>query len=250
MSVTSRRRTSVSSAALRCSALLLFQIFQTTLCAAEPPASADAEPPPALVADAPAPTQPALLQPAPPPPEEPPPSGEPAASAELAAEELVAQSVASFKQERFMAAAQAMEAAFALRPRPIYVFNAAQAYRRAGRPREAIAAYQRFLTLAPDAPQVSEANGHIKNMEQLLAAEARANAETQNRRALAVTTARTQADLLITRVRAADERRRARRRAGIIGGAVGAVALGLAVALPLLLTREPTTDWGFHMVTF
>ena len=68
------------------------------------------------------------------------------------------------------AAYRMLVAAFALRPRPIYVFNAAQAYRRAGRPREAIAAYQRFLTLAPDAPQVSEANGHIKNMEQLLAA--------------------------------------------------------------------------------
>lgn len=72
-----------------------------------------------------------------------------------------------FAKQEYIAAAQAMERAFAKEPRPILMINIGQAYRKAGRYKEALAAYQRFLELAPDHPMAVDARDHIRTIQLL-----------------------------------------------------------------------------------
>ena len=185
--------------------------------------------------------------------EEPPPAGSTPDEVEPGADEHIARSVALYQQERFVEAAAAMELAYQARPRPLYLFNAAQAYRRANRPREALVYYHRFLDVAPEASQASETRGYIKNMELLQAEEERAAQEAAAREQAQAAAARSQVDLTLTRGRAErseQARRRVRTRALIISSVAGAVVIGVAVTLSVILTRDPSTDWGFHAVTF
>jgi hypothetical protein len=62
---------------------------------------------------------------------------------------IVASGTAAFAAGRFGAARAAFEAAYAIHPDPVLVFNIASCWRRAGDAEQALAEYHRFLTLAP-----------------------------------------------------------------------------------------------------
>jgi tetratricopeptide (TPR) repeat protein len=114
--------------------------------------------PPAATADAPLP--------------EPAPAGmeDPVAEAK-AAETKAAQ---LFRENRFTEAAELLRLAYDKQPRPILLFNAGQAFRKAEHAEEAKAMYEQFLAAAPEHALSAEARGYIKDMETLLSVQERA----------------------------------------------------------------------------
>jgi tetratricopeptide (TPR) repeat protein len=73
-----------------------------------------------------------------------------------------------FAHEDFVNAAKELELAFARDPRPLYLFNAGQAYRKGEKLVEAKHLYQQFLSLAPDHVLAVDARDHIRTIEQLI----------------------------------------------------------------------------------
>ncbi|MCE9574650.1 MAG: hypothetical protein K8W52_15990 [Deltaproteobacteria bacterium] len=67
----------------------------------------------------------------------------------VAYRDAIERGTAAFRRERFVEAREAFTRAFAIHPEPVLQFNIASCWRRAGEPDEAIAAYRRFLALAP-----------------------------------------------------------------------------------------------------
>ncbi len=72
-----------------------------------------------------------------------------------------------FSRQDYPAAAAALERAYAREPRPIYLFNAAQSYRKAERYPEAMRCYERFLIFAPKHPLAVEARDHLRTLQLL-----------------------------------------------------------------------------------
>ena len=70
-----------------------------------------------------------------------------------------------FARQDYVAAAQAMERAYARDPRPLLLFNVGQAYRKAARYPEALKAYQHFLEIAPQHPMAADARDHIRTIQ-------------------------------------------------------------------------------------
>lgn len=103
---------------------------------------------------------------------EPAPTGfeDPAAEAKVAE----AQAAQMFRENRFTDAAELLKLAHSKQPRPILLFNAGQAYRKAERAAEAKAMYEQFLDAAPTHPLGAEARGYLKDMEVLLSMQERA----------------------------------------------------------------------------
>jgi tetratricopeptide (TPR) repeat protein len=81
-----------------------------------------------------------------------------------------------FREGRFIEAAELLQEAHRVDPRPILLFNAGQAYRKAERAKDAKAMYEQFLAAAPDHALVPETRGYLKDMEALLAMQRRAEA--------------------------------------------------------------------------
>jgi tetratricopeptide (TPR) repeat protein len=69
---------------------------------------------------------------------------------------------------RYLDAAKEYEEAFTLSDRAAFLFNIGQAYRLAGRPNEAIAAYRGFLRRVPDTANRSETEQYISELEQTI----------------------------------------------------------------------------------
>ncbi len=107
---------------------------------------------------------------------EPPPEGFSLSFAE--AQEAKSKASQLFHENRFVEAAQLLRMAYSGDPRPILLFNAGQAYRRAEMPQEARAMYEQFLALAPDHVLAGETRGYIKDMEALEATQAHAKLVT------------------------------------------------------------------------
>jgi tetratricopeptide (TPR) repeat protein len=82
-----------------------------------------------------------------------------------------------FKDKRFAEAAEMLQKAYALEPKPMLLFNMAQAYRRAGRVRDAYPLYQRFLSADPHTTLKAETEGYIAELSVVLAEEDRAEKE-------------------------------------------------------------------------
>ena len=78
-----------------------------------------------------------------------------------------------FRDKQFAEAAELLQAAYVHDPRPILLFNAGQAYRKAERAAEAKSMYEQFLAAAPGHPLVPETRGYIKDMESLSAMQLR-----------------------------------------------------------------------------
>lgn len=72
-----------------------------------------------------------------------------------------AAAVEAWEARRWPEAAEAFERAYAIEPRPEYVFARAQALRLADDCTGAIAAYRAFIDLAPPAAAIDEAQGYI-----------------------------------------------------------------------------------------
>jgi hypothetical protein len=85
---------------------------------------------------------------------------------------------ALFKVGNYLEAASELNLAYALVPQPIYLFNIAQAYRKAQRAAAAKVMYEKFLEAAPNHPLAPEARGYMADMEALAhAQEARNDAQ-------------------------------------------------------------------------
>lgn len=69
--------------------------------------------------------------------------------------------MAAYDAKRFDEALEELRAAYAIDPRPDLVYAEAQALRMAGRCREAIETYRRFLALSPPATEAAKAERHI-----------------------------------------------------------------------------------------
>ena len=89
----------------------------------------------------------------------------PAASA--SASLLVSYARQMFARQDYPAAAEALERAYSREPRPIYLFNAAQSYRKAERYSDATRCYERFLIFAPKHTLAAEARDHLRTLQVL-----------------------------------------------------------------------------------
>jgi hypothetical protein len=61
----------------------------------------------------------------------------------------------------FDGAIRAFTQGYALRPKPLFLFNIAQAYRKSGRDLSALSFYEKFLLAAPDSPYRPETQAYI-----------------------------------------------------------------------------------------
>jgi len=95
---------------------------------------------------------------------------EPAPSGQ-SAETLSGYARALFLAGRYDEAAEVLLSAYAASPQALFLFNAGQSFRKAGRPREALAQYQRFLKEAPEDRLAPEARGYVKDMQAILDAQ-------------------------------------------------------------------------------
>ena len=158
-----------------------------------------------------------------------------------------------FQDQKYAAAARELEQVYLLEPRPLYLFNIAQAYRRAGQPIEALAAYQRFLTVAPKHPLANEAGGYVQDMRALVAAQERARAEEQqSTQTLAeLSRERAQKDQMARLLKQEQQRRAFYKRPWFWGAVGGVVAVTLGVGLGVgLYERVPPTEGGFMSIHF
>ncbi len=85
--------------------------------------------------------------------------------AQLPLRQLTEQGIQQFQQGEYDAAIESFSAAHVLSPNPMFLFNIAQAHRKAGRPREALLHYQLFLRKAPDSPLRPETEAYIALVE-------------------------------------------------------------------------------------
>lgn len=90
----------------------------------------------------------------------------PPASASV--DDFVSYASAMFKAQKFTEAGQSLQQAYQREPRPIFLFNAGQAYRKGERYSEAKAAYSEFLQVAPDHRLASEARGYVATLTALI----------------------------------------------------------------------------------
>lgn len=145
------------------------------------------------------------------------------------AESHVKQAGAMYKAGQYLEAASELNVAYTLQPEPVYLFNIAQAYRKAARARAAQIMYARFIETAPKHPLVPEARGYLQDMDTL---------------------AKVQAQEQVMREALGREQARNRplwKRAwfwGLLGGVLGATAIGVGLGVGLS-RREPSTDGGF-----
>jgi tetratricopeptide (TPR) repeat protein len=102
---------------------------------------------------------------------EPPPAGVDAAA-------LVTHAKALFLAERYVEAADTLMAAYQQTPRPIYLFNAAQSYRKGNAPKQALAAYEQFIPVAETEQLAAEARTYARDMRTLIDAQERSQTVT------------------------------------------------------------------------
>ena len=90
----------------------------------------------------------------------PPPANAPASAILAYARQL-------FSRQDYAAAAETLERAYAREPRPIFLFNAGQSYRKAERYSDAKRCYERFLVFAPKHSLAAEASDHLRTLQVL-----------------------------------------------------------------------------------
>lgn len=85
-----------------------------------------------------------------------------------------AQAGSHFQAGRYRDAAELLLRVYDADAQPIYLFNAGQAFRKGDLPLEAKTTYERFLSVAPDHKLAPEVRGYVKDMDALLATQAKA----------------------------------------------------------------------------
>lgn len=91
---------------------------------------------------------------------------------------LVARAKALFLAEKYIEAADTLMAAYKQQPRPIYLFNAAQSYRKGNAPQRALSAYEQFIPVADTEQLAAEARTYARDMKTLLDAQERSQTIT------------------------------------------------------------------------
>src|SRR5262245_50367416 len=76
--------------------------------------------------------------------------------------------MAHFQLEEYDAAIEKWEAGFRIRPVPEFLYNIAQAYRLSHRPEKALNFYQKYLRMAPKAPNRADVEKHIAALQTLV----------------------------------------------------------------------------------
>lgn len=98
----------------------------------------------------------------PPPPDGPPDSAaSPAPPGAASLKALTETGVRLYEQGDFAGAIQAFTLGYSLRPKPLFIFNIAQAYRKSGRDQTALEFYERFIQIDPRSPYRAEADAYI-----------------------------------------------------------------------------------------
>src|SRR5689334_9160391 len=85
--------------------------------------------------------------------------------AEVEAKKLFDDGNTSFRLGEYDAAIDAYKKGFRLVPRPIFLYNIAQAHRLAGRLKEAVTFYKSYVNAAPDADDRAEVDARIAELE-------------------------------------------------------------------------------------
>jgi len=75
---------------------------------------------------------------------------------------------AAFRGGHYADAAQRYEAAFALRPDPVLLYNAAQSYRFAGNNARALELYGNYVRLYPEGASLEDARGHVSALKKVV----------------------------------------------------------------------------------
>ncbi len=173
--------------------------------------------------------------------------------------QYIQSAVEKFKAGDYDSSIAAYWAAYALKPQPIIVFNAAQAYRKAGRWAEAVTLYERYLRQEPNAPLLSEVQAYIaESKERLQAKQSNVERETAERLAQANTVLAEhlaeirELDRQLTTIHQTQKPKPVYRR-GWFWGLIGAVTVGIALGVGLgvgLQAKEPAPDLGWHSLNF
>ncbi len=103
------------------------------------------------------------------------------------AQEIYGEGVAAFKAKDYEAALARFEAAHALDPSPVLLYNMARANEELGRPAAAATAYEAYLQAYPDAPDRDDVERRIRIMRAILG-----NIEDNNQQALTATSVQPQ----------------------------------------------------------
>jgi len=98
-------------------------------------------------------------------------SGEPGAAATGDPAPHVLRAREYFQDQKYTDAAEELQRAYVFDPKPLYLFNAGQAYRKAEKRKEAVEMYKRYLSDAPDGSLALEARGHVTDLEALIKAQ-------------------------------------------------------------------------------
>ena len=156
-----------------------------------------------------------------------------------------------FAIERYDEAIKEFEEAYVALPRPDFLYNIGQAHKRAGRPERARSYFERYLELAPGAPDRGEVEKLIAETRSTPApppspAVASSAGAANPSKVEGVAAAPAPPPPPITAVPAATPSAPERKRTwiwGVVGGA--AVVVAGAVVLGVVLgTRGPSTDFG------
>jgi tetratricopeptide (TPR) repeat protein len=91
-----------------------------------------------------------------------------AASKDREARRLYDEATAAFGLGHYAEAAEKYEGAFALRPDPALLYNAAQAYRVAGNKPRALELYRNYLRLYADRSNAADARNHVAALEKAI----------------------------------------------------------------------------------
>jgi len=143
-----------------------------------------------------------------------------------------------FAKQEYVAAAQALERAYARDPRSLYLFNAAQAYRKGARYQEALKAYERFLSISPNDAMAPDARDHVRTLQIMLAQEER-------QKQIELTMEQTQLEL--ERVKSPPITRRIWFWAAIVGVGVTVIAIGAGAKV---VSDQRATDTGIVALQF
>lgn len=84
-----------------------------------------------------------------------------AQSASATLKVLTETGVRLYERGDFSGAIQSFSAGYALRPKPVFLFNIAQAYRKSGQDQSALSFYGKFIAASPQSPYRAEAEAYI-----------------------------------------------------------------------------------------
>lgn len=134
--------------------------------------------------------------------------------------QLLAYARQLFARQDYATAGETLERAYSREPRPIYLFNAGQSYRKAERYPESTRCYERFVNIAPTHPLAAEARDHLSTLRVL-------QEQQEKRREIELAIEQTQQQL--DREKRTPIYKRPWFWVAIGGTVVGAVALGLGL---------------------